>query len=192
VRVHTVSVRITGGEHRGRRLGAPTVRGLRPTTEVARSAVFSILGQGALGGTRVLDAYAGTGMLGIESLSRGAAWVDFVESDRRLAQRIRENLRSLNMSDRAQVHGFRVERAIDRLPGGYDLVFADPPYRMRNWIDLLSRLAEATVINEGGILVAEHRYTTDLEEAYGRLTVMTRRRFGQTSLTFYQAGAVDG
>ena len=125
-------------------------------------------------------------------MSRGAAWADFVESDRRLAQTIRENLRSLDMSDRAQVYGFKVERAIYRLPGGYDLVFADPPYGMRSWTELLSRLAEPTVIKEDGILVAEHRYTTDLEEAYGRLTVMTRRRFGQTSLTFYQAGAGDG
>ena len=125
-----MSVRITGGEHRGRRLRAPTVRGLRPTTEVARSAVFSILGQGALGGIRVLDAYAGTGVLGIESLSRGAAWTDFVESDRRLAQTIRENLRSLDMSDRAQVYGFKVERAIYSLPVGYDLVFVDSTYEI--------------------------------------------------------------
>jgi 16S rRNA (guanine(966)-N(2))-methyltransferase RsmD len=154
--------------------------------------MFSIIGQGAVDGTRVLDAYAGTGMLGIESLSRGAAWTDFVESNRRLAQTIRENLRSLDMSDRAQVYGYKAERAIERLPGGYDLVFVDPPYGVRNWTELLGRLAETAVINEGGILVAEHRYTTDLDGAYGRLAVMTRRRFGQTSLTFFQAGAIDG
>jgi 16S rRNA (guanine(966)-N(2))-methyltransferase RsmD len=141
---------------------------------------------------RILDAYAGTGVLGIESLSRGAAWADFVESNRRLAQTIRENLRSLDMLDRAKVYGNRVERAIGRLRGGYDLVFADPPYEMREWPELLSQLAETAVLSDGGIIVAEHRHTTDLEEAYGRLTVMTRRRFGQTSLTFYKAGELDG
>ena len=146
----TVSVRIAGGEHRGRRLRVPDVRGLRPTTEVARSAMFSVLGRDAVSGIRVLDAYAGTGVLGMESLSRGAAWTDFVESHRRLAQAIRENLRSLGMSDRARVYGYRVERAIARLPGGYGLVFADPPYGMDRWAGLMGRLAADSVIDKGG------------------------------------------
>ena len=188
----TVSVRIAGGEHRGRRLRVPDVRGLRPTTEVARSAMFSVLGRDAVSGARVLDAYAGTGVLGMESLSRGAAWTDFVESHRRLAEAIRENLRSLGMSDRGRVYGYRVERAIARLPGGYGLVFADPPYGMDRWAGLMRRLAAGPVIDEGGVLVAEHRGSTRLEETYGRLSMVTSRRFGQTSLTFYRAGEADG
>ena len=127
--------RIIGGSARGRRLAVPST-GTRPTSDRAREAVFSRLEslRGAFSGAVVLDLYAGSGALGLEALSRGAAHVDLVESDRRAAQVIEANRSTVaggsGAGGRAQVHPSTVERWVARSqPGsGYDVVFCDPPY----------------------------------------------------------------
>ena len=106
---------------------------------------------------RVLDLYAGTGALGIEALSRGAAWAAFVEANGRRAQRIRESLRELSLTEKSSVHQSKVEDALDTMPGRYDVVLADPPYRMRGWDRLMIRLSEGELLEEGANIVIEHR-----------------------------------
>jgi 16S rRNA (guanine966-N2)-methyltransferase len=186
-----MNARISGGKERGRRLRSPRGTGLRPTSERVRAAVFSILGP-AVEGAKVLDIYAGTGAFGMEALSRGAVWADFVEADERHCQAIRLALRDLGMADKARVYRIRAERALEILPGGYDLVFADPPYDQDPWDEFLGRMGYGDALNAGASVVAEHRRTRVLKDEYGPLKVTTRRRYGDSSVTIFHAEAPHG
>ena len=128
-------VRLTGGMWRGRRLEVP--EGIRPTTELARKAVFDILGD-AIQGARVLDACAGSGAYGLEALSRGATHATFVESNRGVARVLRGNVGTLGAGERVVVHETSVARfsskgEFHRAPGAaasvFDVAFHDPPFK---------------------------------------------------------------
>jgi 16S rRNA (guanine966-N2)-methyltransferase len=123
-----VSLRIVAGTHGGRRIETPAGRATRPTSDRVREALFSILGPAALEDAQVLDLFAGSGALGIEALSRGAASATFVESDPRAVATIQRNIDALGLRD-ATVHR-RDAVAWLQTAGGrlYDVVFADPPY----------------------------------------------------------------
>ena len=120
-------IRVVGGELRGRRLRVPD-RGVRPTSERAREAVFDILGPARVQGSRVLDLYAGSGALGIEALSRGATFADFAEGNRAVARSLEENLGTLKLAARSRVHVTDLDRAVLPAAGPWDIVFLDPPY----------------------------------------------------------------
>ncbi len=125
------SIRIIGGRFRGRRLRFPSAAGLRPTADRLRETLFNWL-QGEIDGAACLDLFAGSGALGLEALSRGAGFVRFVESAPAVVRQLRENLRLLDLQERAVVQradGVRLARG----PAGrcYDLVFLDPPYALR-------------------------------------------------------------
>ena len=187
-----MTLRITGGEHRGRRLRVSKSADLRPTSDRVRGAIFSILGPDLLKGVRVLDLYAGTGALGIEALSRGADWADFVEANGRRAQQLRDNLESLGLSGRAKVYTGKVEAVMEGLPGGYGLVLADPPYAVDNLTQLQELLNREGTLCDESVVVIEHRHDTELAEVHKRLKLVTRRRYGDTSVSIYGAGAMDG
>ena len=187
-----MSVRISGGTHRGRLIRTDRQRGLRPTSERVRGALFSILGRSAIEGVRVLDLYAGTGALGIEALSRGAAWADFVESDTRRCRQLARNLGELDMDDRGRVLCGRVERMLGGMCGEYGLVMADPPYESTSWEATLSQLSKRGLVAEGGVVVAEHRSSQSLETGYGSLRRVDSRRYGDTAITFYKVGENGG
>jgi 16S rRNA (guanine(966)-N(2))-methyltransferase RsmD len=121
-------LRIVAGSRGGRRIDTPPGRSTRPTSDRVREALFSILGAEAVEGARVLDLYAGSGALGIEALSRGAASATFVDSDARAAATIRRNLDALDFTD-GHVHRRDAFAWLQAASGGpYGLVFADPPY----------------------------------------------------------------
>ena len=166
--------------------------GLRPTSERVRAALFSIIGSEAVEGKRVADLYAGTGSIGLDALSRGAAWVDFVESDRRLCRELTERLRSWSLETRARVYRGRVLSLLRSLPGGYDLVVADPPYRSVELADVVDRLQPARMVNPGGLVVLERRSGSNVELTTGRFELETTKRYGDTELTVLSAGAADG
>ena len=187
-----MSVRISGGTHRGRLIRTDRERGLRPTSERVRGALFSILGRSAIEGMRVLDLYAGTGALGIEALSRGAAWADFVESEGRRCRQLTRNLGDLDLDKRSRVLCGRVERMLGGMSGEYGLVMADPPYQAAPWQTALSQLSERGLVAEGGVVVAEHRSGQPLEPSYGNLRRVDSRRYGDTSITFYKVGETGG
>ena len=139
------AVRVTGGEMRSRRLHFPAMPGLRPTPDRVRETLFNWLGQN-LNGWRVLDLFAGSGILGIESLSRGAQWVGLIEQSARVAAEIRNSLKSMSVSDeRARVWsqdalGWLRQAPTQLVPGErIDLVFLDPPFAR---LDLLSEAVE--------------------------------------------------
>jgi len=137
-------VRLTGGEHRGRSIKVPA-EGTRPTQDKVRAAIFSSLAA-HVPESRVLDLFAGTGAMGLESWSRGATWVDWVERDRNALRTLRENLKTLRVSpESGRILGVDAFNLLRFPPagGGYDLVLADPPYaeaKENGWLEQLADL----------------------------------------------------
>ena len=169
--------RIIAGEFGGRRIQAPPGRGTRPTSERVREAWMSILAP-RLAGARVLDLYAGTGALGLEALSRGAAHVDFVERVPAVLAVLRENIEALGVADRCRVHRGDALRFTEGLgPGAYDVAVADPPYADPA-AERLVALFRGTPF--AGVLAVEHAATRAVP---GDET----RRYGDTALTFCHA-----
>ncbi len=144
-------VRVIGGSARGRPLRAPRSAGVRPTADRVREAMFDVLAHlGAVSRARVLDAFAGSGALGIEALSRGAESVTFVEADRRVAAVVEENLAATGFSNSPAVRIVRGD-ALGYLAGArehFDLALLDPPYAFAEWDRLLERCAAALVVIE--------------------------------------------
>ena len=159
---------------------------------MVRSAIFSMVGPQAVQGARVVDLYSGTGALGIEALSRGAAWVDFVEGDSRLCRSLRQNLEELGMAGRGRVYRRRVDAALDELDGRYDLVFADPPYDQDPWTWLMDRLERGQLLSQQAVLVLEHHRRLELAQRYGKLARTRSRRHGDTMISLYVAESADG
>src|SRR3990172_784908 len=122
-------MRVIAGEAKGRPLKVPKTGTVRPTTERVREALFSILEAMGIEWGRVLDLFAGSGALGIEALSRGGEWADFVEENRRCCATIQENLENTGLAKRAHVYNLKVRHAINLLSPAYDLVLLDPPFR---------------------------------------------------------------
>lgn len=149
-----------------------------------RSALFNILANHGLTGARVADLFAGTGSLGIEALSRGAAYAHFVEADRRQAAVIRANLQSTGFSDRAGVHVARAERAIGRLEP-CDFVLMDPPYAQPFPAGLIARIGDSGLLKSDGVLVCGHASRRTADDACGPLEKWDDRRYGDSSLAFY-------
>ncbi len=179
-------MRVGGGEARGRRLKGAAVRGVRPTTERVRSAIFNILPVEQYREQRALDLFAGTGSLGIEALSRGASWADFVERDRRQCTVIRENLASAGFQARSAVHQNDAVRSLGTLPGGYSLALLDPPYRMGAFHDVMTAISvQDGLIESGGMVIAGHSRHTELLAAYGSLRRVTHRQYGDNVVDFY-------
>ena len=168
-------MRVVGGTARGRRLEAPAGTTVRPTSDRAREAIFnSLTSLGVLEGATVLDLFAGTGAMGIEALSRGAASATFVERDRAALVAIKANLQALGFTGRV-VPGDAVAHA--GLVGPVDVAFVDPPYAFDQWEELLVHL-------HAGIAVLEADRPVDVADEWRVLKV---KRFGGTVVTLVQA-----
>ena len=134
---------------------------------------------------RVLDAYAGTGALGLEALSRGARWADFLERDREMCQRLRDNLRSAGFADRAHVYCAPVQKGLGFLSEPYDLVLMDPPYDQPGIEEVAARVG-AGLLKPEGTLVLEHAVRRPMPARLGRLVVARSRRYGDTAVSLYR------
>ena len=173
-------MRVVAGSARGRRISAPPGTETRPTTDRVREAVFNALGSlGAVDGAVVLDLFAGSGALGIEALSRGATSAHFVESDRRAAAVIEENLATLGLDDRGVVLRRAVEVALDDVPAPVDLVLADPPYAFDAWAQLLADLAPR--LADDGLVVVESDRSVALPPGWEKVR---ERTYGGTVVLF--------
>jgi 16S rRNA (guanine966-N2)-methyltransferase len=174
-------VRIVAGAWRGRQIQAPDDDHVRPTGDRVREAWMSILGS-AIPGARVLDLYAGSGALGLEALSRGAASADFVDNSPPSLAAIRENAAALGAGDRAIVHrADAMSYAAGLEPGRFDVAFADPPYGQ----SLATKIAELWLKHPFATVVGiEHHRDERLPDAGDR------RRYGDTVITFYRTEAL--
>ena len=170
-------MRVVAGELGGRKLVAPDGTSTRPTTDRVREAVFNALGSaGLIDGAIVADLFAGTGAVGIEALSRGAARCTFVERDRNALRALEENIDTLGLGDRS-----RVMRS-DAMPAAsidVDIVFADPPYDFGGWDTLLATVRADFVVAESG------RELRDLDG----WDITRSKRYGRTWVSFLERSA---
>lgn len=173
-------MRVIAGEYRSRRLKSIPGNATRPTPDRLRETLFNILTP-RIGGARFLDAYAGTGAVGIEALSRGAAHAWFLERNRGAIETIRDNVASLGLEPRATVVAGPVLLSLARYPA--DIVFLDPPYHLeREYTAVMELLAE----NPPGLTVVQHSVRLPLAEAYGALGRTRTVRQGDNALSFYR------
>jgi 16S rRNA (guanine966-N2)-methyltransferase len=185
-------LRVIAGRFGGRRLAVPAGRDVRPTAERVREALFSMLG--ALDGARVLDLYAGTGALGIEALSRGAASVVFVERAPASLLVLRANLEALGLRpDEAEVLREDVPAALRQLARAersFELVLLDPPYAADEGARALQALAEARVLAPGARVVFERSRRHALPPIVG-LRLIDERRYGDTTVSHLERDESD-
>jgi len=182
-------MRITGGEFTGFQLKVPVGRFIRPTTDRVREAVFAMLGDISSSEGRILDLYAGTGALGIEALSRGASWVDFVDQNRKSCNVIEYNLEKIRLQNRAHVYCCSVNRAMMFLGDDYDFVFLDPPYSYSSTDELLLALSSAKILKELSTVVVSHGNRFALKPDYSDLHLVKQRRYGDSYIFIYQREA---
>lgn len=176
-------MRIIGGVARSRRLVSAPGAITRPMTDRMRESLFSSIATW-LPKAEVLDLYAGSGSLGLEALSRGAAAATFVETDRQALSALRANLVTVGLG--GDVAGVDVERFIDASAERYDLVFVDPPYA----VPLPSVIATITklspLVREGGLVVVHRRHGEEWPAAIAELVLVDERRFGGAELRRYE------
>ncbi len=179
-------MRITGGECRGRTITAPDGLEVRPTSSKIRQAFFNILGN-SLDGARFVDMCAGTGLMGIEALSRGAASLIAIEDAKRIAQEIEANVKRLGFQACSEIICGDVKRVLPLLnPGEGDIMFADPPYRSQLAPKIMRLVEELGLLSENGVLAIESSNDTKLDEELGQLIQYDRRKYGQTAITFFR------
>ena len=176
-------MRVIAGTLKGRTLDPPTWEGLRPTSDKLRETLFNILAP-RIAGARVLDGYAGTGALGIEALSRGAAHVTFIDQDHRAAALIAGNLEKCRIADGYAIIHSSVLLGVKRLRGepAFDVILLDPPYAS-DIHDVLQQLGE--IVKPDGVVVLEHARKSAPPVAPGRLIRVREVRSGDSTLTFY-------
>ena len=182
-------MRISGGESRGRTLKAPKHKGLRPTSDKVREALFSIL-MGRVEGASFLELFAGTGAVGIEALSRGAERAVFVDASQKAARLIRENLDSLEYRERGAVVAKDVLMFLKKTAremGPFSVVFVDPPYHEEAGPKSLEMLGdeEADYLAEEAVVVYEHHKKYPAPERVGRLAKKRDYVYGDTVVSLY-------
>ncbi len=176
-------MRVITGSARGRRLKELQGMDTRPTTDKVKEGLFSVI-QFDIEGRRVLDLFAGTGQLGIEALSRGAASAVFVEKRMDAVRLIRENLAVCDLTERAHVHA---GDALAYLKSGekFDLIFLDPPYAMDLLEQALQRIMEFDICRQHGIIVAESAVEKTLPPVAPPYRLYREYRYGKIKLTVY-------
>ncbi len=198
-------MRVIAGIAKGRRLLAPKSAAVRPTTDLVKGAIFSMLEAAAYQREeahatpdaefpfrRVLDLYAGSGALGIEALSRGAEHADFVEISAPVRAVIAENLRRTGFSAQATIHAMRADVAVTALRGPYDLILLDPPYGDEGTAQVLERLGSSGILSDQAIVVLEHARARPIPEQAGALQLVRSRHHGSTAISLFFRRAESG
>jgi 16S rRNA (guanine966-N2)-methyltransferase len=186
-------MRVIAGKFRSRRLRSLRGLDVRPTADRLRETLFNVLTAGnprALTGSVWLDLYAGTGAVGIEALSRGAAMVFFVESSPSAASLIAQNLRSLDSQTGFEILKQDVTRALQTLEREdfrADFVFIDPPYRLQSaYNETLLQLSKSKLLAREGVIVVEHQKKFELKDEFDGLRRYRRLQQGDSVLSFYR------
>jgi 16S rRNA (guanine(966)-N(2))-methyltransferase RsmD len=174
-------MRVIAGEFRSRRLKSLPGLNTRPTPDRLRETLFNILSP-RMEGCAFVDAYAGTGAVGIEALSRGARRAVFIDRSRAAVEVIRENLASLGLTGRSEVFTGKTLAVLERVDA--DIVFLDPPYEMeKEYKDALGLLGSC---DAAGLVIAQHAAKVELAGSYGNLHKYRALKQGDNSLSFYE------
>ncbi|MNW28899.1 Ribosomal RNA small subunit methyltransferase D [compost metagenome] len=161
--------------------------GTRPTTDKVKEALFSIIGPYFDGGM-VLDLFAGSGGLGIEALSRGMDQAVFVDLEPKSVEVIKENLRKTDLAEQAEVFRNEAGRALKALAKrgtAFDVVFLDPPYRMKNGDELMSKMHELSLLRDGAVIVLEYETGYEYPEHFGGFNLQRKAVYGETTVSVY-------
>lgn len=188
-------LRIIGGKAKGRLIKVPKGQGIRPTSDRVRESIFNIIPLSLIRGANVLDLFAGSGAIGLEALSRGAAHVTFIESNRKYIKTIKENINLCGFSfknidiiskDVLTALGMPVIQNLT-----YDIVFADPPYNYSSWRILLSKISLNVNINNYGLIIAEHSTRVSIPLDIDTIMIHNCYTYGDTSLTVFKKHGAD-
>jgi 16S rRNA (guanine966-N2)-methyltransferase len=182
-------MRVIAGRLKGRQLNAPTWEGVRPTSDKLRETLFNVIAP-RIAGARVLDAFAGTGAIGIEALSRGAAHVTFIDADRRATALVQQNLARCGVENGYAIIRAPIDRGVRSLTREaafvpFDIAVLDPPYD-RAVADVLSEAALESVLAPGGLVIVEHARRQPSPETAGLLARTRLLTSGDSALSFYQ------
>jgi 16S rRNA (guanine966-N2)-methyltransferase len=180
-------MRVISGTAKGRSLKAVPGMGTRPTTDKVKEAIFSMIGPYFDGGA-VLDLFAGTGGLGIEALSRGMEKAVFVDMDKRSNDIVRENLTVCRLLESAEVYRNDAERALKVLAkkeARFDLVFLDPPYRLKTADKLMEEMRSLKLLNDDAVILVEHASDYRYPESFGPFSCRRLALYGETAVAIY-------
>ncbi len=179
-------MRVIAGKVKGHHLKAPKRAATRPATDLVRGAIFSMLASMITEWGQVLDLFSGSGALGIEALSRGADWVDFVEKSRACCAIIKDNLEKTRLTEQARINCCSVARALAFLDKEYNIVLVDPPYSDQSIGKVISELATSRLIGEDSVVVVTHSPHLKLASAYPPLALTKEHRHGDSCIAIYQ------
>jgi 16S rRNA (guanine966-N2)-methyltransferase len=181
-------MRVIAGIYRGRILKSPPDSRTRPTSDRLRETLFNVLAPRIDEDTRFLDLCAGTGAVGIEALSRGAAFVTFVDRSKKSCALIEENLDKLSVPEpHTEVMNTDAENFTGREHAtGWDIAFFDPPYGADYALVLHDFGAKADLLRDGGVLIVEHHIKTPMPDEVGSLRRWRILKQGETNLSFYE------
>jgi 16S rRNA (guanine966-N2)-methyltransferase len=179
-------MRVIAGIAKGFPLRGPDTIATRPATDLVRGAIFSILENLADDWSLVLDLFSGTGAMGIEALSRGAGWVDFVDRQKRCCDIIKQNLAKTRLEAQAHIYCCDVSKAIGFLDKEYDIIIMDPPYPDTSIGETITKVANSGLVGPRTIVVVTHSPHLTLETAYSPLKMIKERRHGDSVIAIYR------
>ncbi|HJX13816.1 MAG TPA: 16S rRNA (guanine(966)-N(2))-methyltransferase RsmD [Dehalococcoidales bacterium] len=179
-------MRVITGKAKGHRLKFPRGTTTRPATDLVRGAIFSMLEHVADDWSQVLDLFSGSGAMGIEALSRGAGWVDFVENEPRCCGIIKENLEKTRLAAQAHVYCCSVSKALSFLDKEYNIILMDPPYSNASIGDFISQLANSRLVGPDTTLMVTHSPRLTLGPRYGALSLFREQRHGDSCINIYR------
>ena len=179
-------MRVIAGKAKGHQLKAPKRAATRPATDLVRGAIFSILETTTNDWAQVLDLFAGSGALGIEALSRGAGWVDFVEHEQRCCDIIRQNLEKTKLDAQAHIYCCSVAKALSFLDKEYNIILMDPPYSDSSIGNVVTQLATSKLVGANSIVVVTHSPHFPLNQTYATLNLVKEHRHGDSCIAVYR------
>ena len=185
-------MRVIAGKYKGRKLSTPENYDIRPTTDKAKEALFSILANDIYD-SRVLDLFAGTGGLGIEALSRGAGYCVFADASRKSLALVKENLEPCRVEEKTKVMAGDFKKNLmnlgDRIEEGleepFDIIILDPPYNKGLLDDAFRLIRERSILADTGIIVAEHRKEEKMPDMLYDFAKTKEKRYGVVTLSIY-------
>lgn len=188
------NMRVIAGTRKGLPLKAVPGTNTRPTTDKVKESIFNMIGPYFDGGIAV-DLFAGSGNLGIESLSRGIDTCIFIEKDQKAMQTIVENLQKCRLeesSERYKIDASRAVKAFEKRELQIDLLFVDPPYSKVQYYELAQKIVAIGCMKDTGIIVCEHDKTVDLETDFGIFTLTRQETYGSTVISIYRKRKEEG
>ncbi len=181
-------MRVIAGKAKGHQLKGPRGTPTRPATDLVKGAIFSILENMDGDWSQVLDLFSGSGQLGIEALSRGADWVDFVEREPRCCAIIKQNLEKTGFSNLAHVYCCSVAKAFTFLDKEYSIILMDPPYSDPLIGNLIAQLAETSMVGSSSVVVVTHSSLLPFNATYGTLNLVKEHRHGDSCIAVFHKG----